>query len=313
MKVCLTLICLLFLTALKNGDAAETHARMEGENIIVECKFNFSENPIFFCKENCEGENILIETSEDIAQKGRYQTIYESYYTSPVLYVSILELKPSDSGRYRCGLGKDRSLDHEFHLDVTEATTSSSSSSSSTTIQQTTTLSEPIATTSSSSSSSSTTIQPTTTLSEPIGETNVLLYVGLSLPVLIVLLATALLIYCQRKRFHQQKGLQLYVILTLIAKIVLLSTPLVIFCWNSRAMNSKGLQLYVFLSLVVKIVLLSTPLVIFHWKWRNVLINKDCADETEYDDVCQINPEREEIKEDRQNNSSAEEISSIYC
>ncbi|XP_043980058.1 uncharacterized protein LOC122835239 isoform X2 [Gambusia affinis] len=181
MKVCLTLICLLFLT-LKDGDAAETHARMEGENITVECKFNFSENPIFFCKENCEGENILIETAEDIAQKGRYQTFYESYYTSVVLHVSILELKPSDSGRYRCGFGKDRSLDHEFHLDVTEATTSSSSSSSSTTIQQ------------------------TTTLSEPIGETNVLLYVGLSLPVLIVLLATALLIYCQRKRFHQQKG-----------------------------------------------------------------------------------------------------------
>ncbi|XP_043980067.1 uncharacterized protein LOC122835239 isoform X3 [Gambusia affinis] len=158
MKVCLTLICLLFLRALKDGDAAETHARMEGENITVECKFNFSENPIFFCKENCEGENILIETAEDIAQKGRYQTFYESYYTSVVLHVSILELKPSDSGRYRCGFGKDRSLDHEFHLDVTE------------------------------------------------GETNVLLYVGLSLPVLIVLLATALLIYCQRKRFHQQKG-----------------------------------------------------------------------------------------------------------
>ncbi|XP_032415232.1 uncharacterized protein LOC116717748 isoform X1 [Xiphophorus hellerii] len=182
MKVCLTLICLLFLTALQDGDAAETYAGMEGENITVECKFNFAGNPIIFCKENCEGENILINTTEDSTKKGRYSTFYETNYTSAVLHVSISELKRSDSGRYRCGFGKDRSQDHEFYLDVTEATTSSSSYSSSTTIQQ------------------------TTILSEPNGETFLLLYVGLGLAVLIVLLATVLLIYCQRKRFHQQKG-----------------------------------------------------------------------------------------------------------
>ncbi|XP_032415248.1 uncharacterized protein LOC116717748 isoform X3 [Xiphophorus hellerii] len=158
MKVCLTLICLLFLTALQDGDAAETYAGMEGENITVECKFNFAGNPIIFCKENCEGENILINTTEDSTKKGRYSTFYETNYTSAVLHVSISELKRSDSGRYRCGFGKDRSQDHEFYLDVTE------------------------------------------------GETFLLLYVGLGLAVLIVLLATVLLIYCQRKRFHQQKG-----------------------------------------------------------------------------------------------------------
>ncbi|XP_023204780.1 uncharacterized protein LOC111611640 [Xiphophorus maculatus] len=182
MKVCLTLICLLFLTALQDGDAAETYAGMEGENIRVECKFNFSGNPIIFCKENCEGENILINTTEGSTKKGRYSTFYESLYTSVVLYVRISEVKRSDSGRYRCGFGKDRSQDYEFYLDVTEAASSSSSSSSSTTIQQ------------------------TTTLSEPNGQTFPLLYVGLGLAVLIVLLATVLLIYCQRKRFHQQKG-----------------------------------------------------------------------------------------------------------
>ncbi|XP_027866012.1 uncharacterized protein LOC114140392 isoform X2 [Xiphophorus couchianus] len=158
MKVCLTLICLFFLTALQDGDAAETYARMEGENIRVECKFKDPQNPIFFCKENCEGENILINTTEDSTKKGRYSTFYETNYTSAVLHVSILELKRSDSGRYRCGFGKDRSQDYVFYLDVTE------------------------------------------------GETFPLLYLGLGLAVLIVLLATVLLIYCQRKRFHQQKG-----------------------------------------------------------------------------------------------------------
>ncbi|XP_007544131.1 uncharacterized protein LOC103132289 isoform X5 [Poecilia formosa] len=180
MKVCLTLICLFFLT-LQDGEAAETHARMGGENITVECKFNFTGNPILFCKENCEEEHILINTTENRADKGRYSTLYDSNYTSASLYVSISDLKRSDSGRYRCGLGKNRSRYHEFHLDVTEATTSFSSYSSSSTTQQ------------------------TTTSSEPKGQTDQLLYVGLSL-VLIILLATALLIYCWRKRFHQQKG-----------------------------------------------------------------------------------------------------------
>ncbi|XP_014832632.1 PREDICTED: uncharacterized protein LOC106910504 [Poecilia mexicana] len=157
MKVCLSLICLFFLTALQDGETAETQTRMRGENITVECKFNFSENPILFCKENCEGENILINTTENRADKGRYSTFYNSGYTSASLHVSISDLKRSDSGRYRFGLGKNRSRYHEFHLDVTE------------------------------------------------GQTDQLLYVGLSL-VLIILLATALLIYCWRKRFHQQKG-----------------------------------------------------------------------------------------------------------
>ncbi|XP_054912811.1 uncharacterized protein LOC129377104 [Poeciliopsis prolifica] len=155
MKVCL--ICLFFLT-LQDGDAAKTYTRMEGEDITVECLFTESKNPIIFCKKNCEGENILINTTENPAQEGRYKTFYDSDYAAGVLYVSILELKRSDSGRYQCGLGKNQSQYQDFYLDVTE------------------------------------------------GETDPLLYVGLSLAVLIILSATALLIYCQRKNLHHQKG-----------------------------------------------------------------------------------------------------------
>ncbi|XP_023204698.1 uncharacterized protein LOC111611634 [Xiphophorus maculatus] len=316
MKVCLTLICLLFLT-LQDGDAAGTRAGKEGENITVGFKFSFSGSPMYFCKENCEGENILIETKENTAQKGRYSIEWvKNDFMSYVFFVSISELKRSDSGWYRCALGSITYRYEDFYLDVTEASNSlepnwtletfTATFLSSTSVTTAATLTQRLI------SSSSTTIQQTTILSEPNGETFPLLYVGLGLAVLIVLLATVLLIYCQRKRFHQQKGLQLYVILTLIAKIILLSTPLVIFCWNSWAMKSKDLQLYVILTLIAKIILLSTPLVIFCWKWRSAMINKDSAVGTESDDVSQIDPELEEIKEDRQNNSPAEEISSVY-
>ncbi|XP_023186562.1 uncharacterized protein LOC111608107 isoform X2 [Xiphophorus maculatus] len=174
---------------------------MEGENIRVECKFNFNGNPIIFCKENCEGENILINTTEGSTKKGRYSTSYETHYTSAFLHVRISEVKRSDSGRYRCGFGKDRSQDYEFYLDVTEATTS----------------------------------EPNWTL----------------------------------KTFPltMNKGLQLYLILSLVAKIILLSTPLMISCWKKRTTKSK-----------------------------------DSAGETGNAAVSQINPEREENPEDRQNN-----------
>ncbi|XP_016521757.1 uncharacterized protein LOC103130891 isoform X3 [Poecilia formosa] len=42
MKVCLTLICLLFLTALQDGETMETFNRNEGENITVRCEFGYT-------------------------------------------------------------------------------------------------------------------------------------------------------------------------------------------------------------------------------------------------------------------------------
>ncbi|XP_023204614.1 uncharacterized protein LOC111611618 isoform X2 [Xiphophorus maculatus] len=210
MKVCLTLICLFFLT-LQDGDAAGTHAEKEGGNITVGCTFSFSGSPMYFCKENCEGENILIETKENTAQKGRYSIEWvKNDFMSYVLYVSISELKRSDSGRYRCGLGSIARRYEDFYLDVTEASNSlepnwtletfTATFLSSTSVTTAATLTQRLI------SSSSTTIQQTTILSEPNGETFLLFYLGLGLAVLIVLLATVLLIYCQRKRFHQQKG-----------------------------------------------------------------------------------------------------------
>lgn len=96
------------------------HRAEEGGSITVGCKFYFRGSRKLFCKEKCEDGNILVETSDDAAQNGRYSIKYENSYN--IMYVSITQLKQSDSGRYRCSL--DRTLvrdgNDDFELIVTE-------------------------------------------------------------------------------------------------------------------------------------------------------------------------------------------------
>uniref|UniRef100_A0A3P8U080 Immunoglobulin domain-containing protein n=1 Tax=Amphiprion percula TaxID=161767 RepID=A0A3P8U080_AMPPE len=86
------------------------HTGMEGENITVTCSFSVSGHRKFFCREKCEEGNILIETTEDAAENGRYSIKYEDkpFPSDNYLHVSIKQLKKSDSGWYRCAL--DRSF-----------------------------------------------------------------------------------------------------------------------------------------------------------------------------------------------------------
>ncbi|XP_038127165.1 uncharacterized protein LOC119773986 isoform X3 [Cyprinodon tularosa] len=179
MKVCYTLICILFLTALQDGDAGGTYRGMEGTNITVGCKFNNVGISRFFCKENCKGENNMIDTIENRHQRGRYSIQYEGTgYFSSVLSVSITYLKPSDSGQYWCGLGDVwiHGLYDGFNLIVTEERMSSSSPSS------------PTETTKQSRAS------------------GLLLYVLLSLVAKIILFSTPLVIFCRKRRLTESKG-----------------------------------------------------------------------------------------------------------
>ncbi|XP_047222401.1 uncharacterized protein LOC124868830 [Girardinichthys multiradiatus] len=203
MKVCHTLICFFFfLTSLQDGDTGEPRTAKEGTNITVSCPFRYSGSRRFFCKETCEGNNILIETTEDRDQRGRYSIQYErkSIFSSDIMNVSITGLKQSDSGRYRCQLYNTWTATQyeDFDLDVTGA---SSTSEPKWTLQTftSTTLTQRL---SSSSSSLSESTQQTRTSTGP-------------------------------------KSLQLYVGLTLVVKIILLSTPLVIFCWKRRVTKTK--------------------------------------------------------------------------
>uniref|UniRef100_A0A3Q4H466 Immunoglobulin domain-containing protein n=1 Tax=Neolamprologus brichardi TaxID=32507 RepID=A0A3Q4H466_NEOBR len=78
----------------------------EGQGITVRCHFSFSGNRMFFCKENCNPGNVLIETSEEKAQKGKFSIEYEGTVHSPVLFVTIKPLTKSDAGRYKCGMSR---------------------------------------------------------------------------------------------------------------------------------------------------------------------------------------------------------------
>lgn len=55
---------------------------------------------MFFCKEKCEEENVLIGTRDARDQRGRYNI----RYVRGDIFVTITQLNKSDSGLYMCGL-----------------------------------------------------------------------------------------------------------------------------------------------------------------------------------------------------------------
>ncbi|XP_039878531.1 uncharacterized protein LOC120727976 isoform X2 [Simochromis diagramma] len=126
MKVCHILFCVTFLhlqdgnTGLANAETP-VYEGVEGGNITVECKFVILGRKTLFCKDKCETGNILIETADYTAQRGRYSIKYEkNYFSKDIVHASITQLNKSDSGRYSCRL--DTSLQPcDFQLVITGA------------------------------------------------------------------------------------------------------------------------------------------------------------------------------------------------
>nr|XP_023008034.2 uncharacterized protein LOC106674604 [Maylandia zebra] len=231
-----TLLCFIFLTALQDGNTglvkAQTlpHRAEEGGNIAVACNFYFSGSRKLFCKEKCEDGNILVETSDDAAQNGRYSIkCVKTSTLSYTLYVSITQLKQSDSGRYRCSLDKHWWTvgNDDFELIVTEASTTSTpngtlrpfSASVFLSSASTPPTAQSLSSTSGSSTPSSastpqkmeTTQSLSSTSSSAFTETkharsDVLIYVGLILLIMIVVLSAALLICCMKRRTTKPRG-----------------------------------------------------------------------------------------------------------
>ncbi|XP_051280278.1 uncharacterized protein LOC127376922 isoform X2 [Dicentrarchus labrax] len=224
MKVCHTLICFFFLS-LWDGNIRLINAEIlvrtgsEGGNITVKCSFSFSGSRKIFCKRECEGKDILIETNENRAQSGRYSIEYkEGFYPKylTLLNVSITNLTKSDSGRYRCWL--DRTLidsTEDFELRVEDAPTASKpkrktttkapftpSVPSASTLTTTQSLSSSSGSSTPSSSSPETTNQPEQ--QQRAAGPGLLLYVSLTLVVMIIVLSAAVLIFC-RKRASKPK------------------------------------------------------------------------------------------------------------
>ncbi|XP_039878514.1 uncharacterized protein LOC120727962 isoform X2 [Simochromis diagramma] len=233
-----TLLCFIFLTALQDGNTGLvkaqtlTHRAEEGGNITVACSFTFSGSRKLFCKKKCENGNILVETSDDAAQNGRYSIKYvenKGLTSSDIMYVSITQLKQSDSGRYRCSLDRRWRPDgnDDFELIVTEASTTSTpngtlrpfSASVFLSSASTPPTAQSLSSTSGSSTPSSastpqkmeTTQSLSSTSSSAFTETkharsDVLIYVGLILLVMIVVVSAALLICCMKRRTSKPRG-----------------------------------------------------------------------------------------------------------
>uniref|UniRef100_A0A087XYU0 Immunoglobulin domain-containing protein n=1 Tax=Poecilia formosa TaxID=48698 RepID=A0A087XYU0_POEFO len=124
------------ISGLDDGETMETFNRNEGENITVRCEFGYTGTKRFFCKGTCEGRNILVETTEDTDQRGRFSITYEErdIFSTDFLHVSITDLKPSDSGWYQCRSDETwtGTLYYDFYLVVTEESKSFSPSPSET-------------------------------------------------------------------------------------------------------------------------------------------------------------------------------------
>ncbi|XP_042080197.1 polymeric immunoglobulin receptor isoform X2 [Haplochromis burtoni] len=98
-----------FFVSLQEGnpevtDAQILHYGVIGGDLKAGFSFNSAGTWKMFCREECEGENILINTTDVRAQTGRYSIEYE-WTGSHVLSVSISKLTESDSGQYSCGFG----------------------------------------------------------------------------------------------------------------------------------------------------------------------------------------------------------------
>ncbi|XP_067334992.1 uncharacterized protein [Channa argus] len=222
------LICFFFLS-LQDGNTGLTNAQIttrtgtEGGNITVGCSFSFSGSRKLFCKGDCTTGNILIETTSNRAQSGRYSIEYKEGSLQSLIYVSITQLNKSDSGLYRCSLDRILFPDshHKFEIIVTEASTSSPPS---TALQPSTTSCTFSSLSSSSSPSSSSPLSSTESLSSSsgrfitlsssstdthqqpeMGSSGAALVISLILVFMIIILSVAVLIFC-RKRSSKFKG-----------------------------------------------------------------------------------------------------------
>ncbi|KAK1898586.1 Transmembrane domain containing protein TMIGD3 [Dissostichus eleginoides] len=130
---------------------------------------------MFFCKGECEGEDNLVETTSfTYAKKDRYSI---RHVEGGFVYVSIKQLTQSDSGWYRCGLGRPYSKDRNqrFRLIVTDALTTSPK----------------------------TTEQPETT--KDTSTHCVILYVSLTLVVLVIVSSLSVLVFCRKRTCKAKK------------------------------------------------------------------------------------------------------------
>ncbi|KAM8755176.1 uncharacterized protein AB9X84_011727 isoform 1-T1 [Acanthopagrus schlegelii] len=234
MKVHQMLIC-IFILSLQDGNTglinAETITVTEGGNITHACPFFFSvfDKRKIFCKEGCEEKDILVETTGDRAQRGRYSIEWKTTgLLSSLLYVSITNLTKSDSGRYTCRMDRGYLSNKEFEIRVEDAPITEPNRPFSTCPPSVPSTSTPPTTQSSNfvpgipSTSALTTTQSSNVV--PRSSTPSSASTDTS---------------SQSGQSNRTAGVQLYVCLALLFMVVMLSVAVVIFC-RGRASKPKG-------------------------------------------------------------------------
>lgn len=104
-----------FSTALQDGNTGfPILTATEGGPITIKCTCSSPGQKKLFCKKNGE-TTTLFQTTNDMAQRGRY-SIHNDF-----LYLSITQLKTSDSGMYNCTLNESENLESccNFQIVVT--------------------------------------------------------------------------------------------------------------------------------------------------------------------------------------------------
>uniref|UniRef100_A0AAZ1XD68 Ig-like domain-containing protein n=1 Tax=Oreochromis aureus TaxID=47969 RepID=A0AAZ1XD68_OREAU len=92
----------------------------EGGNATLSCYLSLSGSTKFFCKEKCErAEDILIKTDGSTAQSGRFSIKYKDGSSGKgIVSVTFTHMIKSDSGMYRCALGRPSAPDSYYDFEV---------------------------------------------------------------------------------------------------------------------------------------------------------------------------------------------------
>lgn len=124
---CFHISCSFFLLALQVGnnrsiEDIDHYYWQPGENLGIVCYLSPGPQRIF-CRENCQGENVLLNTTSNKAARGRSSIEYSErvHDKSYNLTVRVSNLTLSDLGLYRCGLTDSPfSPDNKFMAVVAE-------------------------------------------------------------------------------------------------------------------------------------------------------------------------------------------------
>ncbi|XP_033981444.1 uncharacterized protein LOC117478551 [Trematomus bernacchii] len=203
---------IIVVNAMLDGDpsAEKTIDARTGGNIAVQCYFTRYRAKKYVCKEECKkGDNLVETTWKSDQENGRYSIRYTPIFSTYFLYVSINQLTQSDSGWYRCGLGRTSSNDpyQRFRLIVTDGLLCACIFlfTALTTFPPSSSVSSASSTTTNQSESSTTTPASPKTTEHPETTKGVVLYVFLTLVVLVIMSSLCVLVFC-RKRICKDKG-----------------------------------------------------------------------------------------------------------